>query len=194
MFTTLNNILGTGQPRHAEQNDTRQDIQRHDPEYERRKRKKQNAEGDPLNSEEGATVSIEALQLFLNKFLKELSEKPKQGFNAQSQADTQKNNENQAIKKQEQRAQNPAAHAANAYQHMAERGQRTSILGDINENNADLISLDAAEVRTIHALLADLKLLSDKNIEYLHIERAESFLQSLVKAVETVKKSNIFKA
>lgn len=195
MFTSLGNILGTPQPRHAEQSDARQDIQRHDPEYERRKKKKQQSNEELFSNEDGSTVSVTALQTFLNTFLKELSEKkPKQGFNATSKA------EEDSEKQDKQETAPPkkpisghAAYAANSYQHMAESGQQTSILGDVNENNADLISLDASEVRTIHALLDDLKLLSEKNINYLRIERANSFLQSLVNAVDAIKKSDLFK-
>ena len=189
MFTSLNNILGLKPPRHAEQNDTRQDIQRHDPDHERRRRKKQTPEEELFADEEGATVSVEALTLFLNKFLKELTEKPKKGFNATSRPEEEK----PAETIETQPSLNPAAQAANAYQNMAQSQQKTSLLDDINEHNADLISLDGSEVRIIHSLLKDLKLLSDKNIEYIHIERASSFLQSLVNAVDTVKKSSLFK-
>ena len=72
MFTSIGQILGIQSPRHAEQNDTRQDIQRHDPEFERRKKKKQQSPEDLLDGEEGATVSIVALQSFLRSFLQEL--------------------------------------------------------------------------------------------------------------------------
>lgn len=191
MFGPINNIL-KGQPRQAESNDTRQEIQRHDPDFERRRRKKQTPEEELFGAEDGATVAVQALQLFLNKFLKELSEKPKQGFNAATTQEKTQDIQNDTA--EQKPVTSPAAQAANAYQTMAQSGQRTSILGDINENNADLISLDASEVRIIHTLLDDLKLLSDKNIEYIHIERASSFLQSLVNAVETVKKSSTFKA
>lgn len=195
MFTTLGNILGTTQtPRHAEQNDTRQDIQRHDPEYERRKKKKQQSAEELFAGEEGSTVSVTALQTFLNTFLKELSEKqPKKGFNTTSQA-TEEIQEKQEVAAPKAPVSGHAAYASNAYQHMAESQQRTSILGEVNEGNADLISLDAAEVRTIHALLEDLKLLSNKSIEYIHIERASSFLESLKTAVDRVKQSDLFKA
>ena len=195
MFTTLGNILGTPQqPRHAEQNDTRQGIQRHDPEFERRKKKKQQSAEELFTGEDGATVSVAALQTFLNTFLKELSEKqPKKGFNTTSQM-SEKQQEKQEVKPSQKPVSGHAAYASNAYQHMAESQQRTSILGEVNEGNADLISLDAAEVRTIHALLEDLKLLSDKNIEFLRIQRASSFLESLVTAVNKVKQSDLFKA
>lgn len=190
MFTSINNILGI-QPRHAEQNDTRQDIQRHDPEYERRKRKKKESSDDLFEGEDSATLSVSALQAFLNNFLKELSEKtPQKSFNATSAQEETKDQEPQEAAKP---VTGQAAYAANAYQHMAESRQETSMLGDVNENNADLISLDAAEIRTIHTLLDDLKLLSEKNIEYIKIQRATSFLQSIGNAVETVKKSDLFK-
>ncbi len=189
MFTQLNNILNA-KPRHAEHNDTRQDIQRHDPEFERRRRKKEKSDED-LYNEEGTTIAIDAIILFLNKFLKELTDKPKQGFNALSASHPPE--ASTTIKTQKQEPSGAAANAANAYQQRAQNQQRTSILEDINDHNAEILTLNASEVRTIHALLEDLKLLTDKNIAYLHVEKSTSFLQSLVNAVETVKKSSIFK-
>lgn len=196
MFTSLNNILGLNQPRHAEHSDTRQDIQRHDPEFERRKKKKEESPEDLLAGEDGATLSITALQAFLNNFLKELNDKkPSAGFNETSHAPTQDTNPAaEIIDTPKQPISGHAAYAANSYKHMSESQSRTSILGEVNEHNADLISLDAAEVRTIHTILEDLKKLHNKNIEYIHIERSTSFLQSLVNAVETLKKSDLFNA
>ncbi|MFK7839273.1 MAG: hypothetical protein AB8B83_02990 [Bdellovibrionales bacterium] len=192
MFNTINNIFGT-KPRQAEQNDTRQDIQRHDPEFERRRRKKKQNNEDLMPEDGGANVSIDALEIFLNKFLKELSEKSIKSFNATSDSD-----ENKALKENNppkpEHLSGSAAQAAQAYQHSAESQHSHSLLGDITESNADLISLEASEIRTIHALLGDLKLLKNKNIEYIHIERAESFLNSLVNAVNTVKSAPSFKA
>ena len=192
MFTSIGNILGV-KPRHAEQNDTRQDIQRHDPEFERRRKKKQKAEEELFGQEDGATLSIDALSVFLNKFLKELSDKqPSKGFNATSSGQSENKTEQADSPSAERPVSGKAAQAAGAYQHMAQKQHETSILGEVNENNADLISLDAAEIRTIHAILEDLKLLEDKDIEYIHIQRADSFLQSLVNAVNTVKSSKLF--
>jgi len=192
MFTSIGNILCV-KPRHAEQNDTRQDIQRHDPEFERRRKKKQKAEEELFGQEDGATLSIDALSVFLNKFLKELSDKqPSKGFNATSSGQSENKTEQADSPSAERPVSGKAAQAAGAYQHMAQRQHETSILGEVNENNADLISLDAAEIRTIHAILEDLKLLEDKDIEYIHIQRADSFLQSLVNAVNTVKSSKLF--
>ena len=194
MFTSISNILGV-KPRHAEQNDTRQDIQRHDPDHERRRRKKKDAQEELLGQEDGANVSIDALQLFLNKFLKELSDKPKQGFNETSNPSTKTENQSDSSPQPGMNAGSAkAAKAASAYQHTADGQHEHSLLGDINENNADLISLDAAEIRIIYTLLDDLKLLSERNVEYIHIKRAENFLQSLVNAVDTVKNSKLFNA
>ena len=194
MFSSINNIFGT-KPHHAEQNDTRQDIQRHDPDFERRRKKKNEAK-DELLQEDGATVSVDALIIFLNKFLKELSEKqPKKGFNATSGTSPKPDNTAETTPSNTSAHKSgKAAQAASAYQHMAESQHQNTLLGDVNENNADLISLDAAEIRTIHTLLEDLKLLDEKNIEFIHIDRAESFLQSLVNAVEKVKLSQSFSA
>ena len=190
MFTSLRNILGTAPPRHAEQNDTRQDIQRHDPEYERRKKEKQQHDDDLLQGEDSATIAVTALETFLNSFLKELTEKkPQNSFNASSHAQEKEDalNKPNPETNNQNRISGNAAYAANTYQHIAQSQQKTSLLGEINENNADMISLDASEVRTIHALLEDIKLLKEKNIEYIRIERASSFLQSLVNAIQQVK-------
>ena len=195
MFGTIGQILGLQPPRHAEENDTRQNIQRHDPDFERRKKKKQKSPEELMAGESGATVSVTALEAFLKTFLKELSDKPKKGFNDSSMQNGQENiSTTQAPQTDKKHITGKAAHAVGTYQHIAESQNRTSILGDVNENNADMISLDSAEVRLIHTLLDDLKLLKDKNIEYIHIERAESFLLSLVNAVETIKRSDLFKS
>jgi len=195
MFTSINNILGV-KPRHAEENDTRQDIQRHDPDHENRRRKKKDAEEELFGQDDGANISIDALQTFLNKFLKELSEKqPKKRFNATSKPTSEAE---ETITPPQEKEPKPksvqAARAASAYQHAADGQHENSLFSDMNENNANPISLDAAEIRTIHELLSDLELLSKKNIEYIHIERAENFLQSLVNAVNTLKKSKLFNA
>jgi len=194
MFATLNNILGISQPRHAEQNDTRQDIQRHDPEFERKKKNKQKREDDLFADSDNATVSIDALQTFLNTFLKELSSQEQTSKINKAETPAPTPTQEPTAHKPKHQKSGQAAYAANTYQHIAESRHQTSILGDVNEENADLISLGAADIRIIHSLLEDLKTLSKKNIEYIRIERADNFLQSLVNAVNTLKKSELFKA
>ena len=72
MFSTIGRIFSNQPPRQAENTDTRQDIQRHDPDFERRRKKRQSEKEEPF-PEDGATVSVEALRIFLENFLKSLS-------------------------------------------------------------------------------------------------------------------------
>lgn len=76
MFSELSKILPI-KPRQAEHADTRQDIQRHDPDYERRHSKKDGPE-EQEPYETGATVAVEALQHFLEEFLRNNSEEKEQ--------------------------------------------------------------------------------------------------------------------
>lgn len=192
MFSSIGQIFQV-QPRQAENSDTRQHIQRHDPDFERKKNKKQE-EKEELFPEDGATVSVQALRIFLENFLKSLSEgkdKP--------QSAAQPNNQEQGRfswdeDEPAQPAQTPrpvsgqAAHAAGAYQSMARVQQKTSLLeGGEGINEAPLIKLEASEVRTIHQILEDLKDVEAKKIEYIRIERGESFLKSIAAAVEKIK-------
>ena len=180
MFTAIGNIIGQ-QPRHAESSDTRQDIQRHDPDHERRRRKKQFSEEDLLGDTDGATIAVEALNIFLENFLKTLGEQSKQQFQKHAHNPEAKISENT---NPQPRKSGQAAYAANAYQSMADTQKKTSLLEDIPVEDAPTIALEAGEVRKIHALLEDLKILRKKNIEYIRIERSESFLQSLTNAVQ----------
>lgn len=191
MFSSIGKIFTTP-PRQAEHSDTRQDIQRHDPEYERRKKKKQN-EPEDLFSEDGATVSVQALRIFLENFLKSLQEQGETTpQNAQHDPEQEefawfKANEEAGGQSENKPKSGNAAYAAGAYQHVAAAQQRTSLLEDSGVDGAPLIRLEASEVRTIHAILEDLKNVEKKKIEFIRIERSESFLQSIAAAVEKIK-------
>lgn len=183
MFSALGSIFTT-QPRHAESSDTRQDIRRHDPEHERRKKKKQFSQDDLLQNTDGATISVEALQLFLQSFLQSLADQSKQQFQKHAAQTDLLNQEDQ----NSQKASGRAAYAANAYQSMADTQQKKSLLErtDMDIDQTPPIALEASEVRKIHGLLEDLKILHTRNIEYIRIERGESFLQSLIDAVNLI--------
>lgn len=195
MFASIGQIFQT-QPRQAEQSDTRQDIQRHDPEFERRKKKKHHEDED-LFPEDGATVSVQALRVFLENFLKSLSEEQQNipGPNTQdeNQAELDLGLEAPPISKQShpesqvQHVSGQAAYAANTYQHIASAGQKRSILEQTGVSGVPPIHLDASEVRTIHAILDDLKIAEERNVEYIRIERSESFLGSIAAAVDKIK-------
>jgi len=71
MFSSLNNIFVTSTPRQAESSDARMNLRHHDPEYQRRrKNKKEQETEDPFDGNDTAIVSIEALNTFLDNFIK----------------------------------------------------------------------------------------------------------------------------
>jgi len=62
-------IIPTAQPRKTEENDTRQDILRHDPDYLKKKREKKEGEGFRDPYEDLTNVSVTALKAFLADLL-----------------------------------------------------------------------------------------------------------------------------
>lgn len=197
MFSALGNIFSI-KPRQAEQTDTRQAIRRHDPDYEQRRRKKQ-SDADQGLSEDGATVSVEALRIFLKNFVRN---------NANGETAQQTLNEEQSLPEQhyeptdykiqadlgladtadQQEKSAQAAKAASTYENAAQT-KNTRILFETTDQGAigPTLDLSAADIRTIHLLIEDLKILNAENIEYLQIERAATFLDSLVNAVNKAK-------
>ena len=77
-----------------------------------------------------------------------------------------------------------AAQAASAYAHNSHAQDKSKVLFETTDKaTGPSLDLSAADIRTIHVLIDDLKELEKANIEYLQIERAQTFLQSLVNAV-----------
>ncbi|MCB1720297.1 MAG: hypothetical protein KDI11_00910 [Alphaproteobacteria bacterium] len=187
MFSELSKILPI-KPRQAEHADTRQDIQRHDPDYERHHSKKDQTEEQELY-ETGATVAVEALQHFLEEFLRNNPEEkgqPGQKKETPPFSETQK--QNAALPPSPPSHANPTARAASAYQTMAAANEKSTVLLETTDQaGGPPLDLSAADIRTIHTLIEDLKTLNDAGIEILHIERAASFLESLVTAVNKIK-------
>ncbi|GJL85696.1 MAG: hypothetical protein DHS20C02_14710 [Micavibrio sp.] len=184
MFSSVSSIFAT-KPREAESTDTRLGIRRHDPDQEQPKRKKKDdEEATFFNEGDEATVSIEALQIFLENFLHSLLETT--GMPA-----APANNPAQHTQKMPMKSHDgPAAHAANAYQSTSYAVNKEthfdSAPGQNKVENLD-IGLESHEVRMIYALLADLKILAQQNVQTLHIERGNTFLLSLAAAVEKSK-------
>ena len=194
MFSTIGRIFSNQPPRQAENTDTRQDIQRHDPDFERRRKKRQSEKEEPF-PEDGATVSVEALRIFLENFLKSLSaqntfntgSKPKIQNHPQLDIfETQQNPQHSGAPKS---VSGQAMQAIGVYQHIAEAQQKKSLLEAGSVEGAPPIMLEASEVRTIHTILEDLKIIEEKDIQYIHIERNHSFLQSIVNAVKKLKET-----
>ncbi len=204
MFSGITNIFKVP-PRQAENTDTRQEIRRHEPEYEQRKQGKRKKTPEELFSQSGsATVSVDALHVFLENFLKSQNAVADRDFATASAAPEAAKPEESGdpgfvaglFKPPQAEEENPsavsgaAAHAAQAYQSMARNAEdrnREHLLADASLEDGPEIVLSSSDVRVIHRLLGDLKQLEARDIHFLHIERSESFLDSLVEAVDKAK-------
>lgn len=186
MFSNLGGIF-TNKPRQAEATDTRLGIRRHDPEEERRKKKKKDEPDLNMEVTDSAVISIEALQAFLTTFLKSLEKKDVSGKFQTLAHKTDRQQEFDLPPRGKNSGE--ASHAANAYQNMARAQEKSSLLSIDDQQEAPEISLASSDVRAIHALLGDLKLLREKNAETLTLEKNDSFLASLIAAAAEKKKS-----
>jgi hypothetical protein len=178
----LGNIFIT-RPREAESTDTRQGIRRHETDQEQRKKGEREEKPEAFDTDDSATVTIDALRVFLENFLKSIETQKTDGGKFRADISPQAEKDSPAQNTAPVNVQ--AAAAAGAYQHVAQKVDKTASPTMSDENAAPI--LGAADVRTIHQLLADLKPLSERGIEYLTIERSDSFLGSLVAAVAKVK-------
>lgn len=171
MYTSFSKLYAAP-PREAERADARYELRRHDPDQERRKNEREKKEPQSLfNEEDYALVSVEALRVFLQNFLKN-----------QSASATAGEPQEQTAPKAP--AQGRAARAANAYAHASETGASGKYIDAPAPSAQAAPGLSEGDSRAINKLLEDLKTLSARRIEHLRIERGESFLQSLVHATE----------
>lgn len=189
MFTALRNIF-TRPPRQAESSDTRQEIRRQDPDQQRRKPKNNDRnEAKIFGDYDEATVSVKALRLFLKNLLKSAGANPQVGSSQKKETPVPPARPSPSPEQRAPEAESPAARAAGVY----EAASRKEHSGGFSIDDtpaappAESVPLKSEEMRTIHALLADLQILSEKKVEYLRIERSETFLDSLVQAVEKAK-------
>lgn len=198
MLYALGNIFSS-KPRHAEQTDTRQAIKRHDPDFEREDDEQDREDQGDLQ-EDSATVSVDALRIFLVNFAREGAENEAQKskaskMDAPHDLKTQDNAQAAAFENTDTPADNcaspqaaQAAHkAASAYQSVSEVNKKTVLLETTDNVSGPSLDLSAADMRTVYILIEDLKTLSEARIEYLQIERAASFLDSLVAATASAK-------
>jgi hypothetical protein len=201
MFSNIGNIFAGSEPRRTENTDTRQAIQRHDPDFERRRPKKDSQNHDHAEEEDIATVSVESLHLFLDNLLRaQNAPGMDEGLKTREGELLPENPSPQAEPNSAERSRHtppigPAAHAAQAYAQQAHhQGQSWEEISShphtpppSGQENAPLLNTE--QIRTIHTLLDDLRILSERKVAHIRIERGESFLDSLaaaiVKAVET---------
>lgn len=176
--------------RQAEQADTRLQIRREDKENHGKKDDFEEETADTSALWEDSTqVSVEALRTFLIEFLKTKGETTPETVSVP--------NENASIMsglEPEYRppVTNRAARAVKAYSSMQSQNYDPppTLLAapPAAVEEVDLVSLlKSDELRTIHVLIAELDMLAGKGIQTLTIEKADTFLESLVLAVRLEK-------
>lgn len=177
--------------RHAEESDARQNLP-HDVNKDGRRKDEDDLRDNNDMWEDSTGVSVAALRAFLINFLAGTS---KQTGLAQT-AGTAPNatspgpqaGAESPIPQTSPPVNSMTARAAGAYQSMADRLDphppvvTGPAAGDAPRTDADLVA--AADIRLIHALIADLEILEQGGADTLTLEPAESFLQSLKNAVD----------
>ena len=190
MFTSLGQLFSTTPPRRIENTDTRQTIQRHDPDHERRKKKKHDEleNTDLFSTHDIAMVSVEALQAFLDNFLKEqkitgtFEQKAHEGEIQKTVSPVSK--DKMPLQNKEESKTGANSYAAQAYQNMQTKldVHRFDKLSDPKAMPA--LGLSTQDIRAIHKLRDDLEILADQKIEFIKIEQNLNFLNALVTAVD----------
>ena len=186
MFSTVGNIFTTKPPGHeAQSTDTRLGIRRHDPEFQRGQHNNQEDPQSGFDEDDDAVVSIKALKLFLENILKERAPAAKSAMRkaAAEQETLFDVEEHRGAQLHQTQQSSHAAMAANAYQRGARALPQKEIINNTQKTPTQGAKLSAEDTHIVHGLLNDLKTLSARNIQYLRIERSESFLGSLVAAV-----------
>lgn len=185
MFSHLDNIF-KAQMRHAEQLDTRQAIQRHERDDERKKRDERDHKDDSADDNDVTPViSVRALKTFLEQLAKDAeksSQAPSEDQNAASDPITAPKHPSQAG---DPMLHENAARAAAAYQRTYQATHETEAQS-FDANAIPDIQLSPEELRIIARLIKDLDILLKQHIMEIRLEKSSSFLQSIVNAVDTI--------
>lgn len=180
MFNALGQIFSPPRPRQTEHADTRQDIQRHDPDYERRRKKQHKSESENLQ-QDPTTLSVDALLLFLKAFVKN---NPPTARYHHDQID----HERSPVVKTGQTT-SFAGQAASAYQNTASAQHKHTILLETTDTMAQgpEMRLGAEDIRAMLVLIDDIEKLKQAQIAYIQLEPAPTFLQALINATNKAK-------
>lgn len=169
--------------RHTEQLDARMSIRKDDPRDEGKKRDPREDEPDDDSLwEDSMGVSIASLRTFLISFV--------EGKTGQVASEGAPDGDQPAAPPPAPDVR-PAqdthhARAIHAYQSMAEKGGSAHHAPPPTPaSDVDLVH--AEDVRAIHVLIADLKMLDDAGHTTLALERSDSFLHALQDAVSRLK-------
>ncbi|MFP4314491.1 MAG: hypothetical protein ACLFR0_09240 [Alphaproteobacteria bacterium] len=173
--------------REAEKSDTNQFIRRKDQDHGNKRHKKRSSD-DIFDSEDKASVSVDALYSFLENVIADENEDITR-LSYESNKDKKNRDileEAALITMRRQIDTSKNSKAASAYAHAAETSPRAEIRRNAYSNKeGDFDGIISDEDKdAIRALLTTLKKLQTRNIRTIEIARAESFIQSLQNAVQ----------
>lgn len=172
MFSSFGNIF-LQKPRQAEAADTRLNIRHHDPEQQAKHGKKDDRPAPSPQTMDSATVSVEALRMFLINFLREMEAGEHKTISA---------NKPDAPALADTISNTAAARAASAYQAAAPKSRETT--PEFQESTLP----GTPDTSAVRKLITDLSRLSATGIDELTIERGQTFLDSLITAVQNAQK------
>lgn len=185
MFSQLGPLFKTTL-RQAESADARLEIRRDEKQEHGRKNDYEDSQDDTSALwEDSATVSVEALRTFLIEFLKT------RGLETSTVNDASaENTMPQLTPEYRPPANSTAARAVKAYA-ASSTSTPSYVPQPPAEEKAETVDLASLlrgdELRTIHVLIAELDQLARRGVTLLTIEKADSFLESLVAAVTAEK-------
>lgn len=180
-YSRLDSIFRTSF-RHTETTDAWLGIRRDEGQDTRRKKQHKEEEKDSDSLwEDSTSISVSALKAFLGSLIKDGTEEPYE------ETAEEKPQEDPSPRK----PSGQTARAAQAYQTTARATDHTDeVVPQQDAGTRDqttTVELSVEEKQVIQQLLVDLEVLAKQNIEQVTIQKAPSFLESLVRAVQKAK-------
>jgi hypothetical protein len=181
--------------RQAENMDTHQYIRRQERDSQKQKRSGQ-SEGETTDFYDDAVLSLDALELFLKTLQKTAQESSFLGVSQQITKPKKQASKTESIKSS---AQNPDIHQAlSAYSHAAETSSDRGASSFDNDQEAHALdglnalfaqdssqsSQDGLSSEQITSMLKDIAVLKSRGLRDIRIERADTFLDSILGAIE----------
>lgn len=183
MLSRLDSIFKT-EIRQTEQTDTRQAIQRREPDQHRRNTEDENTNSAGELWHDDISVSVQSVKNILEQLLHKPAMDFQESANAKQDA-TQQTSGSAANNTPPTGTSDKAARAAQAYQRTWEAVHPEDNVFKPTRENLPEISLSGNETRMINELIKNLGILLNNGIETLTLEKSDSFLNALHEAVDT---------
>jgi hypothetical protein len=177
MFSGLGQILKPA-VRQAEETDTHLYLQKHERDQNRKKRNEDNDQNDHFDTEDRASVSVDALSAFITNMLAESGET---GITNTAADDKPLHPGTSSQGSQPSNIQ--TAKAASAYAHAAETTVTASAPTQQTAQNNDTEDNKDSDSQLLHDLLKEIEMLKARNIQEIYIEKADTFQESLINAI-----------